>query len=137
MYLMASSPTQGYRFWLLSATTAVDAAWLARMVGFQYASLSPFPTQRFLTSGRLLGPKQGRVRFRWRDSKDHNQIKETSRCGGVYPGLPGAPTASGFVKIPGDDEWLSGVVTSVDRSCRPRPTLRGGVPGLSGWTSSL
>jgi hypothetical protein len=31
-----------------------------------------------ISNGRLLGLEQGRVRFRWRDSKDHNQIKETS-----------------------------------------------------------
>src|SRR6516225_6427770 len=85
MYLMASSPTQGYRFCLPSATTTVDAAWLARMVGFQYALVSPFPMRRILTSGRLLGLKQGRVRFQWRDSKDHNQIKETSLDVAVCP----------------------------------------------------
>jgi len=31
-----------------------------------------------ITNGRLLALEQGRVRFRWRDSKDHNQIKEMS-----------------------------------------------------------
>ena len=31
-----------------------------------------------ISNGRLLGLEQGRVRFRWRDSKDHNQIQETS-----------------------------------------------------------
>jgi hypothetical protein len=31
-----------------------------------------------ISNGRLLGLEEGRVRFRWRDSKDHNQIKETS-----------------------------------------------------------
>jgi hypothetical protein len=31
-----------------------------------------------ISNGRLLGLEQGRVRFRWRDSKDHNQIKEMS-----------------------------------------------------------
>ena len=31
-----------------------------------------------ISNGRLLGLEQGRVRFRWRDSKDHNQMKEMS-----------------------------------------------------------
>jgi Putative transposase/Transposase zinc-binding domain len=31
-----------------------------------------------ISNGRLLAMEQGRVRFRWRDSKDHNQIKEMS-----------------------------------------------------------
>jgi Putative transposase/Transposase zinc-binding domain len=31
-----------------------------------------------ISNGRLLGLEEGRVRFRWRDSKDHNQIKEMS-----------------------------------------------------------
>jgi hypothetical protein len=31
-----------------------------------------------ISNGRLLSLEQGCVRFRWRDSKDHNQIKETS-----------------------------------------------------------
>ncbi len=31
-----------------------------------------------ISNGRLLSMEQGRVRFRWRDSKDHNQIKEMS-----------------------------------------------------------
>ena len=31
-----------------------------------------------ISNGRLLALKQGRVWFRWRDSKDHNQIKEMS-----------------------------------------------------------
>jgi hypothetical protein len=31
-----------------------------------------------ISNGRLLGLDQGRVRFRWRDSKDHNQMKEMS-----------------------------------------------------------
>lgn len=106
MYLMASSPTQGYRFCLLSATTAVDAAWLARMVGLQYALVSPFPTQRFLTSGRLLGLKQGRVRFRWRDSKDHNQIKETSGAVEFIRGFLPHLLPGGFVKTgPRIHEW--------------------------------
>jgi hypothetical protein len=29
-----------------------------------------------ISNGRLLGLENGRVRFRWRDSQDHNQIKE-------------------------------------------------------------
>jgi hypothetical protein len=28
------------------------------------------------SNGRLLGLEEGRVRFRWRDSKDHDRIKE-------------------------------------------------------------
>jgi hypothetical protein len=31
-----------------------------------------------ISNGRLLSLKDGRVRFRWRDSQDHNQIKEMS-----------------------------------------------------------
>jgi hypothetical protein len=31
-----------------------------------------------ISNGRLLGLENGRVRFRWRDSQDHNQIKEMS-----------------------------------------------------------
>ena len=31
-----------------------------------------------ISNGRLLAMEEGRVRFRWRDSKDHNQIKEMS-----------------------------------------------------------
>jgi hypothetical protein len=31
-----------------------------------------------ISNGRLLGLEGGRVRFRWRDSKDNNQIKEMS-----------------------------------------------------------
>jgi len=31
-----------------------------------------------ISNGRLLGLEQGRVHFRWRDSQDNNQIKETS-----------------------------------------------------------
>lgn len=31
-----------------------------------------------ISNGRLLGLENGRVRFRWRDSRDHNQIKEIS-----------------------------------------------------------
>ena len=31
-----------------------------------------------ISHGRLLGLEEGRVRFRGRDSKDHNQIQETS-----------------------------------------------------------
>ena len=31
-----------------------------------------------ISNGRLLDMEGGRVRFRWRDSKDHNQIKEMS-----------------------------------------------------------
>jgi hypothetical protein len=31
-----------------------------------------------ISNGRLLGLEDGRVRFRWRDSKDNNQIKEMS-----------------------------------------------------------
>ena len=31
-----------------------------------------------ISNGRLLGLEEGRVRFRWRDSQDKNQIKETS-----------------------------------------------------------
>lgn len=31
-----------------------------------------------ISNGRLLGMEQGKVRFRWRDSQDHNQIKEMS-----------------------------------------------------------
>jgi hypothetical protein len=31
-----------------------------------------------ISNGRLLGLEQGRVRFRWRDSKDHSQMKEMS-----------------------------------------------------------
>jgi len=112
MYLMASSPTQGYRFYLLSATTTVDAAWLARMVGFQYAFVSPFPMRRILTSGRLLGLKQGRVRFQWRDSKDYNQIKETSLDAAEFiRGFLLHLLPSGWVKIADNGESLSGVVT--------------------------
>ena len=29
-----------------------------------------------ISNGRLLSLENGRVRFRWRDSRDHNQIKE-------------------------------------------------------------
>jgi hypothetical protein len=31
-----------------------------------------------ISNGRLLGLEDGRVRFRWRDSQDNNQIKEIS-----------------------------------------------------------
>jgi hypothetical protein len=31
-----------------------------------------------ISNGRLLGLEDGRVRFRWRDSQDHNQIKQMS-----------------------------------------------------------
>lgn len=78
------------------------------------------------------------MRFRWRDSKDHNQIKETSLDAAEFiRGFLLHLLPSGFVKIPGNGESLSRVVTPVDRFCRPRPTLCGGVPGLSGRTSSL
>jgi hypothetical protein len=49
-------------------------------------------------------------------------------------GLPAAPTAQRLREDPGNGESLSG---PVDRSCRPRPTLCGDVPRLSGRTSSL
>jgi hypothetical protein len=53
-----------------------------------------------ISNGRLLGLEEGRVRFRWRDSRDGNQIKEMSLDGVEFIRrfllhvLPG-----GFVKI--------------------------------------
>ena len=53
-----------------------------------------------ISNGRLLGLEEGRVRFRWRDSRDGNQIKEMSLDGVAFIRrfllhvLPG-----GFVKI--------------------------------------
>ena len=44
-----------------------------------------------ISNGRLVSLEDGRVRFRWRDSQDHNQIKEMSLDAVESPNTPAAP----------------------------------------------
>jgi hypothetical protein len=77
------------------------------MVGFQYALMPPFPTQRLLTSGRLLGFGGGTPKTPTRSIETSLDEAEFIR-GFLLHLLP-----SGFVKIPGNGESLS-------RSCYTR-----------------